>query len=822
MLNELSLAADSLERLGISPDKRHPSLTPMRNETALVVGLDNGASPSLIEFFPSKVATNLLRVRHGSEGSSFPGFNIPVPLRCFKEDDRGKASPLLERLIRTAKSTTESTIHNILNELFAVSLVRVFTPPQESQFQRSLQELVGELHELLVPVGSQNLRSFMHLLEILKNHPQTLSGFSEKLASRLLSANSQFSKEDMGIIQYILFGDLDWKKRKEDIGSTDYWNTKSKLDNPKQNKPSVSVYLDLAPEVADFANDKRIAHVDTWKQINALLLSTTKGMTIQELRDKKKGEKIESPKKKRNTVDSTQEDDMRRTSSQERICAFSGTKAILQDKFPNPTIATLGPIILFSVNDGETPALRRYGRGGSALFPVSKERVQKMSDALRYLANNAKIGETCKPIPGVQSKKGKPGQSNLLIAYLENDTTARGDDIPGMAEMFGCETSVLGVSEGDFSERAKKVLQLFSAKLHSNPDLGVRLIALGTIDPGRKQATLNRAYRVFDVIEYAKQWNDAARNIPRISILSHFEEAQEITGVSTEEQPGKKRISKKQKTKQKGIFREAGIPSPIDLVVTINRVWSSDPKAGFVAAYQRAFSVADAYDIFIPLAPQVAEPKTRFALSLLIARMASVLGAIGAAKTARQDAQFSDTVREQTLKTVALLGLLLKKLNPITNHKDTYMKEPLYQLGQLLALADKLHHAYCTDVRAGQVPSQLIGNALFNTALEQPVLAIARLGERIAPYQAWAKTCKINEKPDEENSPKNIARKTGKKMLRLFGNSCSLIRTDELPERMSDEDKAKLLIGYLADTYEPEKAGAPRESGPPAGENDAS
>ena len=30
------------------------------------------------------------------------------------------------------------------------------------------------------------------------------------------------------------------------------------------------------------------------------------------------------------------------------------------------------------------------------------------------------------------------------------------------------------------------------------------------------------------------------------------------------------------------------------------------------------------------------------------------------------------------------------------------------------------------------------------------------------------------------------------------------IRADELPQRMTDLDKAKLLLGYLADTYEPE------------------
>jgi hypothetical protein len=791
MLNELSLVADSLERLGINPVPRHPRINPMgKNKTMLVVGLDASAIPSTFEFFPGEVAGKLFRIEQGSAGSSFPGFNIPVPLCGLASIDKNQVAPLLENLIAFAKDKKagSASIRDVINALFKISSPRVFTGLQEKQFQRSCRQLVSELHDLLTPVAPPTFQNFIRLLDILKKHPPALSDFSWQLASLLGASTSDtpLSRDDLILVQTILFGLLDWKKRTEDIASDAYWKTKATQDK-QTNNASVPIYLDLAPSAADLINAKRVAHGETSVLLNKSLIAAS------------------------NTQESSETDG---DDASKGIDAFSGKRVRLQDRFPSPKIAELGNVVLFSVNTKEVPALFRYKLGGPKIFPAAATRVQKMQDALLFLADDSKIKSTCLPIPGAQS-----GKRDLLIAYLENDTTAKGDDIPGMAEMFGCETNALGVSEGDFSERTKNVLQLFSAKLHSNPDLGVRLIALGTIDKGRKQATLNRAYRVSDVLEHARQWNDAACNIPPISIISHFEETPDSASTATQKQSGKKRKTKKQKTNVP-VRRMAGVPSPVDLVVTINRVWSSDAKAGFTAAYQRAFSMADAYDVFIPVAPQVAKVKTRLALSLLVARMANVLGTIGAAKIARQDARLNDTVREQTLKTVALLGLLLKKLNPITNHKDTYMKEPLYQLGQLLALADSLHQQYCKHVRDNQRPSQLMGNALFNTALEQPRTALARLAERIAPYHAWAKNYK-REDGGHGIWPAGKIKICAKRFIEDV-NGTFHVRTDELPERMSDEDKAKLLIGYLADTYEPEKTSAPGEAEAPSEKEDAS
>jgi hypothetical protein len=173
--------------------------------------------------------------------------------------------------------------------------------------------------------------------------------------------------------------------------------------------------------------------------------------------------------------------------------------------------------------------------------------------------------------------------------------------------------------------------------------------------------------------------------------------------------------------------------------------------------------------------------------------MRVVLTGLGAVKTTDKWTGLSDTVRWQSLKTVALFGILLRQCE---DHKENFMHEPVYQLGRLLALADRLHFQYCKFVRTsdekrrkGEVdsPSELLGNSLFNFALEQPVSALARLAERIKPYKGWADTY------GEEDSG----------LVHWFVGQMSetekWLDVDRLQGRMTDSKKAQLLLGYLAD-----------------------
>jgi len=716
MLNELSQVVDAIERLGLNRQPRHGRISPMaKNTDLLIVFLGKDGAPSLVENLAARDAASLFRVEHGSAGSSFPGFNLPTPLRCLNKIPIEELTSSIKQLLDLAKdkSTTNVALAEGIRDFFKLSRPCEFTTSQKMQFERSCSELVSELREKL-SCASAELRNFMNLLSIVNTTKPRLADFADQVAELLATPSVGLDRNTLLISQNALFGVLDWRKRNAAIGSLDYWSEKGKQDKDAKQP----VYLDLTE--ADLSL-KRVAHPDTSYLINRTLLESDNIVT--EIDQSALG------------TDS-----------------YTGRACKLQDKFPSPKIVEVGNLKLFSVNTNEVRALRRYGLEGARVFPISAELTQKMNDALLYMASEERRGLSCRPIPSAQ-----PGKRDLLVAYLEGQPQGREQ----LAEMFGGEASIF--SDADFAATAQPVIEMLEGKVAANPDLNVRLLSFCTLDKGRKQISLNRQFRVADIVHAAKDWQSGARNAPAVSVEIYDKESKKFKSCSRT------------------------FPYPLELVSTVNRVWSSDKKAGFNSSFQRAFSASDAYDVFLANAP-FAQQKTEAALGLLVRRMSAVLASLGAVKTTREWKQLSDPVRWQSLKAVALLGILLRKHG---DHEENFMQDPLTQLGRLLALADGLHLQYCKHVRKGETPSQLIGNALFSTALEQPVFALARLAERLTPYRAWAQTFQS----EDPNSGVGLV----KWFLREIAGCSSAIHLEQLPIRMSDTDKAKLLLGYLAD-----------------------
>ena len=68
------------------------------------------------------------------------------------------------------------------------------------------------------------------------------------------------------------------------------------------------------------------------------------------------------------------------------------------------------------------------------------------------------------------------------------------------------------------------------------------------------------------------------------------------------------------------------------------------------------------------------------------------------------------------------------------------MKENIFNLGRLFAVADRLHILYSKGVRQGDIPLRLIGNDHMSLALQNPQEAFVTLGKRLThPYISWAK-----------------------------------------------------------------------------------
>lgn len=447
-----------------------------------------------------------------------------------------------------------------LRDLASLAKQRSFTEEQERQFNRIFHEFVPLIASDFTE-PLDGVEAFVELLGILRNHPPTLQDFVSDLIAQVTRNAALNDALLIKILENFLVGKLAFKGVAT-VGSSVWWQQKRKED--KKGKTALFIDLDSPPSSATV-----VAHSRTCEMIESHLLKVRPGRGYA-----KSGKGAET----RNGID-----------------AFTGETGELTTSFPEPRVQVLRPpdLKLFSASS-ETPCLERYGLIESAIFPVSKLQSARMQNAiLKLAAKKEQRGKTWFPIPSSLNEKKKP-KSDLLVAYLEGEPEGRAP----LAEMFGGEAN--SFSDADFEAIAQPVLEMLEGKVAANPNLNVRLLAFCPIDKAKKQISLNRSLRVQDVIRAAREWEVGARNVPQVSVWFYD-----------------------RNTKQ-SVFRSHTAPCPLELSAVINRVWSTDAKNGFATSYQRAVSVADAYDIFLADTP-LAKQKAQAALGLLISRMSTVL-----------------------------------------------------------------------------------------------------------------------------------------------------------------------------------------------------
>ena len=112
------------------------------------------------------------------------------------------------------------------------------------------------------------------------------------------------------------------------------------------------------------------------------------------------------------------------------------------------------------------------------------------------------------------------------------------------------------------------------------------------------------------------------------------------------------------------------------------------------------------------------------------------------------------------------------------------MHSVAFNIGRLLMLSDVLHREYCLNVRKGDIPPQLIGNAIMPIAVEFPNRALNLLQERIRIYKAWADTAK--------------EARLAKWVVKNMAETARELSEKEIPESFNEAERAQVLLGYLA------------------------
>jgi len=451
-------------------------------------------------------------------------------------------------------------------------------------------------------------------------------------------------------------------------------------------------------------------------------------------------------------------------SRSEPVCAYGGAIALQAEPFPKVKVPVLGEVPLFSMN-ADAECNQRYHRAGHELLPVSRQLVLDMQDSLEEIVRELREGKTWRRIASE-----KPNGSDLLIVYVDGQPDISAD----VADLFGADTDTKGKQ---FSVVASTVCQALDGVRQQTPDCRLGLFILRKASKGQAFVALSETPSIEEVIEGTEWWQEAAANIP----LGAPMDAHVIS------------LPISDKPKERKWLRPSA-PSPGQVTALLIEAQKKRSKK------QRGAAFGEVLDLMLQRHNK-AQAAAGHILSLCLQHAGHLLCGLGECqgrgKGDRWKAYISED-RRIALRTVSAIGIALYTLG---SRKEAYMNEAAFQVGRVLALADRLHRCYCVVVRESSMPRHLIGNAAFNAALDSPEKALAILAERIRIYQGWGETVKWRSGEDEESKAIRIAKKT----LSRYKPLVEKLHQQGIPNSCTDLMRAHLMLGYLAKEEDEEK-----------------
>ena len=429
--------------------------------------------------------------------------------------------------------------------------------------------------------------------------------------------------------------------------------------------------------------------------------------------------------------------------------AFGGAEGGgMNDSFPEIKIPVLGNVKLRAMSS-ESPCQRRYGLAGARSFYVLQPARLEMKTALEWITRDERRGKTWCDVSSLG------GASAMLITYPSELPT----EAPELAGLFSGEREQSDPDGSRFEACARRVTETLKVKGQpaSSRDAELRVFVLTKPDGFRTKVLYSSRYTVQHLLDSADEWQELCRNSPPVRIR----------------QFGPKKGDKP-------VWQRPLTPYPAEVVWCLNTVWQ---RMGTHAETAFDFQIADGLSLLLADGPVLQTVAMR-AIRAITSNSLSLLLVIGQSAHQGKVHPMGRVYGKQALLLPQILGLLLGKLD---YKKGIYMKSPPYLIGRLLSLADQLHVQYCHEVRKGQVPPQLVGNALMTSAMETPEKALVLLWQRIKPYHAWAQTVQGGDEV-----------RLAKYFLGEIGRVCVSLSERDLPSQCSNTDKVAMLLGYLA------------------------
>ena len=438
-------------------------------------------------------------------------------------------------------------------------------------------------------------------------------------------------------------------------------------------------------------------------------------------------------------------------------CDAYGHYDLFDDKkMPAVKLPILGGFSLRAMSK-ESPCQCRYGMIDAMSFPVGNTIRKRTKSSLEWLADKENRGKTW----------SQSGTSELFFAFPE--TLPK---IPlSLTEFLGDNSHYDGAR---FTDASKTLMESFKGMIQREKrDFYINVFAMRKMDKARTKVVFDRAYTAKNIIQAAKEWQDAYSNIPEIIW--------------------------RQWGKNKGEIVEA-CPSdlyPLQVAVCVNHIWQQNGTSKTESKNMQAFNGLEILmnDIDFSKLKNLLSIVVRNGKGLLLYMVHEInKGHVLAGDKGKQ-------IDKKRLPSI--LGLLLYKINI---QKEQYMKDSPFLIGQLLKVSDEIHALYCKVVRRDDNPNQLLGNALMISALESPSQALAILAQRLNPYLGWAKTHRLKSPQKSQENDVFTSDKRAGWLVSLYEPIANELAEKSLPDRFSDAEKAQLLLGYLASHPKKEKS----------------
>lgn len=439
------------------------------------------------------------------------------------------------------------------------------------------------------------------------------------------------------------------------------------------------------------------------------------------------------------------------------LCAITGENVQLHNgNFPQTNLPALGLGFVFSKNR-DLQAAGSYHRFGHDAFPVGRPIVGELAGAITELVGEPRKNITWCTVPGERR-----GTTDLLIAFVEGAPDAPAAGLfAGGADDESDELDPVAIYE----RRTERLIEAVKGRAEEDfRCTPVQICLLRKVDEGNRKALLHRHLTVGQLYERAQEWAKAQRNLPPWIL----------------------------RLRMKGRRRPQSL-TPLSIPSLTRRQFVRD---GTEATDAIGIPATEVFGFFLREG-DTQRLAQRF-LHLVLKRHRELLEATAHAKHGARYSKPLDT--GTTLRVLTLLAILLHALG---RRGGLWMNEAAFRLGQLLSVADVVHAGYCADIRQGQVPPALLGNAVLTTAQANPAKALALLARRWPPYDSWAKRASAAEAARLRSSEKREESDRGWKISQAIWQhrrlaEISVALHDQLPQKADDVFRAELLLGYMA------------------------